>query len=74
MPIPSSYPPGVSGNEPQITGGDEDHLVLVHHCGEVFDAKGAQELLQLAGMHGMNCPQGSGDNDDWSIDFYESVM
>lgn len=57
----SNYPPGVSDNEPQITGAD-DEIVLVHTpCGEVFDH------LALAGIHGLECIEGSGDNDDWSL-------
>lgn len=57
----SNYPPGVTGNEPQITGG-EDEIVLVHNpCGEVFDD------LMFAALHGLECAEGSGDNDDWSL-------
>lgn len=29
MPTPSNYPPGVTGNEPQITGGDDDYETAV---------------------------------------------
>jgi hypothetical protein len=67
MPGLSNYPPGVSGNEPQITGGpDPDDPILIHHpCGARFDD------ITLAGLHGLECKKGSGDNDDWSIGFME---
>ena len=35
MPGLSNYPPGVSGNEPQIIGGPDFYLKCV--CGEVFE-------------------------------------
>lgn len=78
-----NLPPGVSSNDPHIAGDDKpeiapgmtEQLVLVHNnCGEVFHDATAQQLLEIAGMHGMECPQGTGDNDDWSIDFYDEVM
>ena len=68
MPTPSNYPPGVTGNEPQITGAD-DEVVLVHSpCGEFFDN------LDIAGLHGIECPEGSGANDDWRLDLREMVI
>jgi hypothetical protein len=36
----SNYPPGVSGNEPQIIGEDAEKLYLVCACGEAFDELG----------------------------------
>jgi hypothetical protein len=48
---PSNYPPGVTGNEPQITGEDDDMLdlegeecndcpkyLVCRQCGEAFDS------------------------------------
>jgi hypothetical protein len=66
MPNLSNYPPGVSGNEPQINPGDEDEILFEHNpCGEVFDD------VHLAALHGLECPEGTGDNDDWALTLRE---
>lgn len=70
MPILSNYPPGVTGNEPQINPGaqpgDEDEILFQHNaCGEVFDDK------TIAALHGLECSEGTGDNDDWALTLRE---
>lgn len=61
MPSLSNYPPGVSGNEPQITGDHGGPSLYLRHdtCGEVFDT------IETAADHMMldDCTE---DN-DWSI-------
>jgi hypothetical protein len=54
----SNYPPGVSGNEPQIAGGEDLYLVCV--CGEVFD------IIEIAAEHAETCPEQGGDR--WQFD------
>lgn len=75
MPTPSNYPPGVSGNEPEITGyGDEpfdvsdydqDFYIVHKPCGEAFDD------LKIGHRHANSgdCPnyEKADDLDDWSI-------
>lgn len=36
MPIPSNYPPGVTGNEPQIAGEDVQFGLECLDCNELF--------------------------------------
>jgi hypothetical protein len=55
MPGLSNYPPGVSGNEPQIAG-EEEKLFLVCECGEAFDTiEDAWEHLEVDGDEDHDC-------------------
>lgn len=54
----SNYPPGVSGNEPQIVGAEDLYLVCV--CGEAFDE------IQTAADHAEVCGEQAGDT--WQFD------
>lgn len=66
MPSLSNYPPGVTGMEPQITGGDEDDIMLQHACGEVFEVNSQTDMTDAA-LHGLECEDGDQDNTDWSL-------
>ena len=77
MPSPNNYPPGVSGNEPQIIGyGDEpfdeqdydvpeEVLYLVHVlCGEAF----TDMRIAYDHAHSGDCESYKGqDLDQWSL-------
>lgn len=60
MPSLSNYPPGVSGNEPQITGEDDNYnmdevlkKLVCLDCGEAFD--GTAEGVMYAEAHESKC-------------------
>lgn len=62
----SNYPPGVTGNEPQITGEPDgpqadEPLYLVHICGEAFDT--TPDGVQAAFYHVEYCKYSIGIGD-----------
>lgn len=57
MPIPSNYPPGVTGNEVQIVGPGEEPMIVCLDCGEAFDS------LEPAYEHEADCSEITGNRE-----------
>lgn len=49
MPMLNNYPPGVSGNEPQV-GGGPDFYLKCSRCGEVFEDIDSASFHALDGV------------------------